>query len=81
MRTLRALWKLYQSGNEESHPDYGRFEEYGLGFDYVSAGTFNNKEGYFRVPDFLGGPSEEFRFYTTDHFQAVQDYLLFHGLV
>jgi hypothetical protein len=37
---------------------------YGLSFDYVPAGTFDDqKSGYFRYQISWGGPSEEIRFY------------------
>ena len=62
--TLRKLWRLYQSGDENGDPDLGRFEEYGLSFDYVAPGTFNGqKRGYWRYQISWGGPSDEFRFY------------------
>lgn len=38
--------------------------EYGLAFDYVAAGTFEDQEiGYFRYQLSYGGPSEELRFF------------------
>jgi len=46
--------------------------EYGLSFDYVEKGTFNNQsKGYFRYQISWGGPSEEIRFYCseTEHFE------------
>jgi len=64
--TLRKLWRLYQSGDENGDPDLGRFEEHGLSFDYVAPGTFNGqKRGYWRYQISYGGPSEEFRFYAA----------------
>ncbi len=61
---LRKLWEAYQNGEEEVE-DLGSFWEYGLAFDYVPAGTFNDQdEGYFRYQLSWGGPSEEFRFFT-----------------
>jgi len=40
------------------------FSEYGLCFDYVSAGTFKNQDrGFWRYQISYGGPSEEIRFY------------------
>ena len=43
---------------------YTRRSEYGLSFDYVAPGTFNDqKRGYFRYQISWGGPSEEIRFY------------------
>jgi len=49
----------------EKLDDLGTFNEYGLCFDYVAAGTFDDQEqGYFRYQLSYGGPSDEFRFYT-----------------
>lgn len=46
--------------------DLGSFHEYGLCFDYVAPHTFNDQaEGYFRYQISYGGPSEEYRFYTS----------------
>lgn len=46
--------------------DIGSLNEYGLSFDYVTLGTFNDqKEGYFRYQISWGGPSEEYRFFTN----------------
>lgn len=61
---LRKLWRAYSDGNEDGVPDIGNLNEYGLGFDYVAAGTFRGqREGYFRYQLSWGGPSDEFRFY------------------
>lgn len=44
--------------------DEGDFYNYGLSFDFVDAGTFDDqKEGYYRYQLSWGGPSEEIRFY------------------
>lgn len=68
IRTLKKLWRLYQKDPEASDDDLGRFNEYGLAFDYVAPGTFDNqKEGYWRYQISYGGPSEEFRFYASSH--------------
>jgi hypothetical protein len=65
IKTLRRLWELNQQDPDDSDPDLGSFNEYGLGFDYVAAGTFTDqREGYFRYQLSWGGPSDEFRFYT-----------------
>ena len=64
MEDITQLWEAYQEGNEEYIEDLGTFNEYGLSFDYVEAGTFEDQEqGYFRYQLSYGGPSEEFRFY------------------
>ena len=61
---IKQLWEADQAGIEEGVEDLGTFNEYGLSFDYVSAGTFNDQgQGYFRYQISYGGPSEEFRFY------------------
>jgi len=63
IKTLRKLWRTYQSGVAPD-PDFGSFEEHGLAFDYVPAGTFSNqRRGYWRYQISWGGPSDEFRFY------------------
>jgi hypothetical protein len=44
----------------------GTLDEYGLSFDYVMPGTFDDqKEGYFRYQISWGGPSDEFRFFVN----------------
>jgi hypothetical protein len=64
---LKKLWSLYQSGDENGDPELGQFNEYGLCFDYVSPGTFNNqRNGYFRYQLSYGGPSDEFRFFVDN---------------
>ena len=35
-----------------------------LSWDYIEAGTFDNKTGYYRLLLSWGGPSDEFRIYT-----------------
>ena len=64
MEDINALWKAYCNGEEEVE-DLGRFEDYGLSFDFVAPDTFEDQdEGYFRYQLSWGGPSTEFRFYT-----------------
>lgn len=66
MDKIRKLWRLYQSDPDLSDEDYGNWNDYGLSFDYVPAGTFNDQEfGYWRYQISWGGPSltDEFRFY------------------
>ena len=54
---LREFVKTYYDG-------IGAFNEYGLCFDYVELGTFNDQENdYFRYQFSYGGPSDELRFY------------------
>lgn len=44
--------------------DVGSFNDYGLDFSLVEAGTFDDqKESYYRYQLSYGGPSEEIRFY------------------
>jgi len=62
---LRQFRQAAEDGKDEASPDLGRLAEYGLAFDYVSAGTFSDQEtGYFRWQLSWGGPSDEFRFFT-----------------
>tara|TARA_R100000808_G_C2112551_1_gene126200 strand:- start:309 stop:794 length:486 start_codon:yes stop_codon:yes gene_type:complete len=54
--------------NEEYKDYYEDFfdyiNQYGLGFDYVEKGTFEDQErGYFRYQLSWGGPSDEFRIF------------------
>ena len=66
LETVRKLWALYKDDPEDGDEEYGRFEEYGLGFDYIEPETFTDQdEGYFRWQLSWGGPSEEFRFYVN----------------
>ena len=76
---LRLLWADYTGrlkGKEqkEFEEEFGykpdgegtAFYEYGLSFDYVAPGTFNNqRQGYFRYQLSWGGPSEEFMFFVN----------------
>ena len=60
MEDIRILWKAENNETE----DLGKLDEYGLCFDYIGAGTFDNqKRGYKRWQLSWGGPSEEFRIY------------------
>jgi hypothetical protein len=50
-----------EDGNVE---DLGNLYDYGLCFDYVAPGTFEDQdEGYFRYQLSWGGPSDEFRIF------------------
>ena len=70
---LTKLFRLWQNGSEESDSDLGTFNEYGLGFDYVSPNTFKDQEqGYFRYQLSWGGPSDEFRFYVNPDLSAYK---------
>ena len=52
--------------------DLGPFYEYGLNYDYVELGTFNDQqEDYFRFQISWGGPSEEVRFYEDGKIEFV----------
>ncbi len=69
MEQIRKLWTLYRQDPEASDDEYGRWEEYGLSFDYAPAGTFNGQRvGFFRFLISWGGPSEEIRFYCDPQF-------------
>ena len=68
---LQKLWKVETCEIDDEQEiknieeDIGTFNEYGLCFDYVAAGTFDDQDqGYFRYQLSCGGPSDEFRFYT-----------------
>ena len=52
--------EVYDNGDNERGP----FNEYGLAFDYVPAGTFTDqKRGFWRYQLSWGGPSDEIRFF------------------
>ena len=52
----------------DQYEDLPPFNEYGLSFDYVELGTFDDQEeDYFRYQITYGGPSVEIRFY-EDYF-------------
>lgn len=71
IKDIRKLWKMYCEDPEKSDEDLGRFDEYGLSFDYVPPGTFGDqKHGYFRYQLSWGGPSDEFRFFTNPDFSV-----------
>ncbi len=70
---IRKLWNLYCNDPEASDSDLGRFNEYGLCFDYVAPGTFERqRQGYFRYQLSWGGPSDEFRFYCDERFKPTR---------
>lgn len=52
----------------EELPD---FHDYGLCFDYVASGTFDNEKGYYRYLFSWGGPSEEVRMYDGGFMEFV----------
>lgn len=53
---MREALRMYE--------EISNFNNYGLGFGFVDAGTFNDqKEGYYRYQLSWGGPSDEIRFY------------------
>jgi hypothetical protein len=58
--------KRPQNDDFESYEDFFDYvNQYGLCFDFVSAGTFTDqKSGYWRFQMSFGGPSDEFRIYT-----------------
>ncbi|MDV2988873.1 MAG: hypothetical protein P3T54_01750 [Dehalogenimonas sp.] len=72
LKDIRTLWRLSQRNPEVTHQELGKFEEYGLSFDYVAKGTFQDqKRGYFRWQLSWGGPADEFRIYTDENLDAV----------
>ena len=47
--------------------------QYGLAFDYVAAGTFEDQQaGYFRYQISYGGPSEAFRFFVDPEHNLIK---------
>lgn len=68
---LRYLWAQYRGGSGDKNE--GTIGDYGLGFDYVSGGTFSDqREGYFRHQLSWGGPSDEFRFFVNLDFSCYR---------
>jgi hypothetical protein len=68
---LRKLWAADCEGNESGVDELGTLNEYGLCFDYVAPGTFDDQpEGYFRYQLSWGGPSDEFRIYA----ESIKEY-------
>lgn len=79
IKDLRKLWDLHTEHPEAYDDELGNMYEYGLSFDYVPAGTFEDQHnGYFRYQLSYGGPSDEFRFYTDPEFnvQTVEYWFL-----
>lgn len=73
MKRVRFLWEQYKTDPEASDENEGTWTEYGLSFDYVAPGTFNDqKRGYFRYQISWGGPSDEFRFYCDERLQITR---------
>ena len=67
---IKRLWEAECDGKEYVE-DLGTLNDYGLSFDYVAPGTFNEQpEGYFRWQLSWGGPSDEFRFYVNPDFSV-----------
>ena len=65
---IRELWELYRKDCEASREDGSNWTEYGLGFDYIPAGTFTDqKRGFFRYQLSWGGPGDEFRFFVDEN--------------
>lgn len=69
---LEALLNPHEADPEHledlgyTDPDDAGLYEYGLGFDYVEAGTFDDQpEGFFRYQFSYGGPRSELRFFVS----------------
>ena len=59
---LKKMYKAECDGEEDK--ELGPLNEYGLGFDFVEAGTFKKqREPYWRYQLSWGGPADEFRIY------------------
>lgn len=64
VETLQRLWDLWKEDSEAYDDELGRWDEYGLSFDYVPMGTFSDQEhSFFRYQLSWGGPGDEFRFF------------------
>ena len=70
---IRKLWRLYCKDPDAYDEELGRFDEYGLCFDYVPRDTFSDqKRGFFRWQLSWGGPQDEFRFYTDENLDPYE---------
>jgi hypothetical protein len=70
---IRKLWRLYRKDPDASAESLGKFDEYGLCFDYVPKETFRDqKRGFFRWQLSYGGPQDEFRFYTDENLDPIE---------
>jgi hypothetical protein len=64
MTDIIPLWDDYKRG--ETEEEIKGFLDYGLSIDYVAPGTFaHQREGYWRWQISWGGPSDEFRFFSS----------------
>ena len=61
LEALRILYEKYEKGEEEEDSDYGRLEDFGLGFGYVDQD--DEGESFFQWTISWGGPADEFRFF------------------
>ena len=63
---FRRFMRAEERGEESPGDDLGPFEEYGLSFGYVSAGTFTGqRRGFWCYLLSWGGPSDEIRFHES----------------
>jgi len=70
---IRKLWRLYRKDPDAYDEELGRFDEYGLCFDYVPRDTFSDqKRGFFRWQLSWGGPQDEFRFFTDENLDPFE---------
>lgn len=61
---LQRLWAAFIASRKDD--ELGSLNDYGLCFDYVAPGTFNDQdEAYYRYQISWGGPSDEFRFFVN----------------
>ena len=75
LEDIKTLFDLYRQDSEAYDDDLGRFDEYGLCFDYVAPNTFNDQpEAYYRYQLSCGGPSEEIRFYVSQPPESTECY-------
>lgn len=56
IEAIAAMLKAEHDGKDDGDETHGPLREYGLSFDYVTAGTFDDqKEGYWRYQISWGG--------------------------
>lgn len=62
VRDIRAIWN-YERKHGDEHPERGSLNNYGLSLDWIE--PTEKRPGYFCWLISWGGPSSEFRFYTS----------------
>jgi hypothetical protein len=71
LQSVKEDFEIFMQ-DTEGNDETGSFYDYGLSFDFVDAGTFNDQErGYYRFQFSWGGPSDELRIYQDGTLEYV----------